>query len=54
MQFLHSSQNIHFKLTLEQILELLWQNMLHLGCFGCYLEFVLASDPIVLIFVLSV
>ena len=34
-QILKPLQNIHFRLTLEHILELFWQNILHLGHFSC-------------------
>ena len=37
--------------SLKHVLELFWQNMLHLGHFGCYLKFVLASDSIMFILI---
>ena len=53
-KILNSPQNIYLRLPLELVLELFWQNMLQLGHFGCYLEFVLASISLMLIFVLCI
>ena len=53
-QTLNSPQNIHFRLTFEHVMKLFWQNMLHLGHLGCYLKFILGSDFIILIYVLSI